>query len=589
MKGLDRDLGKKSSDRGIQSKTEPSTGAMREDNKSIGPDKNDPFEKGWRARYDDANPYSKGTKEYNEWQHGKDEREAQPNHYDESVEESTEQQLSVQQLATINEGLEDPKDNPCWKGYKPVGTKKKAGKTVPNCVPKEGMKERLKEFAPSDGDGGDDGEFDEDILRKLASQWFNGDEDPRVEQLLAAAGWEIGQDEGYDDEPGVFVVMSGDDDGRSYISWSADDLRSEMSEESVIGIGSKLPKSDIETFGIQKGRPYKINPPQDWKPGDRKRAVQQLIPTQDKKDHIRSRLGKHVDPVLPEQDAAHSYKDTGGTFVDRVVGEILNYQSLNNANPKFADLSSAVKSKLTSLGKDKESQMYQQALKQSAELSGKEDVTEGEYQGQYSSKKTAIEYAKEKVKSFRDWLDGIEIWSLPSGRFDVVHTSNSNGREHVIKNGGKKLGTIYPEKPSFIKKKDVTENNWSHDPWKDKYFGPTAGAMKKIFKIKIQDEDSNVKAFNVKAETEQQAKDIIEKHVPGSNILSVKFVKNLMAVEQIKETSNYGDLDEVAPPGKEDWIKSNKDRFKKEYGDKKGTNILYATAWADYNKKHGKK
>jgi len=28
-------------------------------------------------------------------------------------------------------------DNPCWKGYKPVGTKKKGGQTVPNCVPKE--------------------------------------------------------------------------------------------------------------------------------------------------------------------------------------------------------------------------------------------------------------------------------------------------------------------------------------------------------------------------------------------------------------------------------------------------------------------
>jgi len=37
----------------------------------------------------------------------------------------------------LNEGLKDPKDNPCWKGYKPVGTKKKGGKTVPNCVPKE--------------------------------------------------------------------------------------------------------------------------------------------------------------------------------------------------------------------------------------------------------------------------------------------------------------------------------------------------------------------------------------------------------------------------------------------------------------------
>lgn len=35
----------------------------------------------------------------------------------------------------ISEGLRDAKDNPCWKGYKPVGTKKKAGRTVPNCVP----------------------------------------------------------------------------------------------------------------------------------------------------------------------------------------------------------------------------------------------------------------------------------------------------------------------------------------------------------------------------------------------------------------------------------------------------------------------
>ena len=35
----------------------------------------------------------------------------------------------------VGEGLRDPKDNPCWKGYKPVGTKKKGGKTVPNCVP----------------------------------------------------------------------------------------------------------------------------------------------------------------------------------------------------------------------------------------------------------------------------------------------------------------------------------------------------------------------------------------------------------------------------------------------------------------------
>lgn len=35
----------------------------------------------------------------------------------------------------LSEGLKNPKDNPCWKGYHPVGTKEKGGRTVPNCVP----------------------------------------------------------------------------------------------------------------------------------------------------------------------------------------------------------------------------------------------------------------------------------------------------------------------------------------------------------------------------------------------------------------------------------------------------------------------
>jgi hypothetical protein len=40
----------------------------------------------------------------------------------------------LDQLKTTSESLKT--DNPCWKGYKPVGTKEKNGKTVPNCVPK---------------------------------------------------------------------------------------------------------------------------------------------------------------------------------------------------------------------------------------------------------------------------------------------------------------------------------------------------------------------------------------------------------------------------------------------------------------------
>lgn len=30
---------------------------------------------------------------------------------------------------------EEKKADPCWNGYEQAGTKKKGGKTVPNCVP----------------------------------------------------------------------------------------------------------------------------------------------------------------------------------------------------------------------------------------------------------------------------------------------------------------------------------------------------------------------------------------------------------------------------------------------------------------------
>lgn len=46
-------------------------------------------------------------------------------------------------------------------------------------------------------------------------------------------------------------------------------------------------------------------------------------------------------------------------------------------------------------------------------------------------------------------------------------------------------------------------------------------------------------------------------------------------------------ISEAAPPDAkiEKWIKSNKERFKKEYGEDKGTEVLYAKAWKMYNNK----
>lgn len=42
-------------------------------------------------------------------------------------------------------------------------------------------------------------------------------------------------------------------------------------------------------------------------------------------------------------------------------------------------------------------------------------------------------------------------------------------------------------------------------------------------------------------------------------------------------------VSEVGPPGMEDWIRKNKSRFRKEYGDR-GDEVLYATAWNLYHK-----
>ena len=48
-------------------------------------------------------------------------------------------------------------------------------------------------------------------------------------------------------------------------------------------------------------------------------------------------------------------------------------------------------------------------------------------------------------------------------------------------------------------------------------------------------------------------------------------------------------MTEVAPPGMENWIKANKERFKKQYGNiKKAMSVLYATAWKMFYKNKNK-
>ena len=82
----------------------------------------------------------------------------------------------------------------------------------------------VNEFAPP---GGNDREPDEEeILRQLAAQWWNGTEQQmaKAQNTLAAMGWEIGQDESGDDDAGVFLIRPGDVDGDTYIAFPHSEL-----------------------------------------------------------------------------------------------------------------------------------------------------------------------------------------------------------------------------------------------------------------------------------------------------------------------------------------------------------------------------
>jgi hypothetical protein len=89
---------------------------------------------------------------------------------------------------------------------------------------KKSNEDSIREFAVDDNDDGQEpDEFE--ILRRLAAQWYHGDEDPRAEKTLAVMGWEIGHIESGDPNDAVFIVRPNDEQGNSYIGFSVSDLK----------------------------------------------------------------------------------------------------------------------------------------------------------------------------------------------------------------------------------------------------------------------------------------------------------------------------------------------------------------------------
>jgi hypothetical protein len=123
--------------------------------------------------------------------------------------------------------------------------------------------EKIDEFAPP---GGDDREPDEEeVLRKLAAQWWNGTEQQmdKAQKTLEVMGWEIGPDESGDDDAGVYVYRIGDDDGRDTIAFRHSELDLDEGQQHLLRIrelsgldeATKLPAQSRE-FGGDEFQDY---------------------------------------------------------------------------------------------------------------------------------------------------------------------------------------------------------------------------------------------------------------------------------------------------------------------------------------------
>lgn len=95
--------------------------------------------------------------------------------------------------------------------------------------------------------------------------------------------------------------------------------------------------------------------------------------------------------------------------------------------------------------------------------------------------------------------------------------------------------------------------------------------------------------INTDSELEQMLGMVHKMSMDAGSSKPEKFYVN----ETWEEAISSGDLEEdilteKAPPGMEPWVKANKERFVKQYGQKKGSGVVYATAWKMFYKKKKK-
>lgn len=97
----------------------------------------------------------------------------------------------------------------------------------------------------------------------------------------------------------------------------------------------------------------------------------------------------------------------------------------------------------------------------------------------------------------------------------------------------------------------------------------------------------NLGTYDSKAGAEKRERQVqYFKHHEDTTMTIPSFKAFMREADDRINLNSTGDgiVTEVTPPGMEAWVKANKSRFRKEYGDAKGEQILYATAWDMYHK-----
>jgi len=122
---------------------------------------------------------------------------------------------------------------------------------------------------------------------------------------------------------------------------------------------------------------------------------------------------------------------------------------------------------------------------------------------------------------------------------------------------------------------------------------PMRSANEHIVKVKdgyrlvSKQTGKNLGTYPTKAGAEKRERQVQYFKHQESTVMSVPTFKDHLTEQpetvQVKPALPGSYVAEVGPPGMEDWIRSNKARFRKEYGDR-GDEVLYATAWNLYHK-----